>query len=409
MDLAELKLLYPIGSIVKVLKEYEGYDKFNGEYGKVIAYEPRYKSLLIKFDKIYYEFNEDDGIQHDGYGGQDPSRMSRYFGPDDVEHASEENKADYFQKIQKKKELNLKMKDIDPYGEEDWLEEKLITKFSKFSQVDEKMSINPDVKKISDMMLSNMRENPDKKHIILNDIIISNDYKIKEISMNIDDDIPHVAYFNKPEAEKTKDGFILNIKIKDSIPERLIRSTIYHEIQHAVDWVIKYEKEVKQPKLDYHKLNMTGTFKGLERMIYMSHDSEMKSRLHDIYTSFKYYLEQNNITNPTNDDARNFIRKVTTEGKVYWVCWKYMIKYNIMDEVRQTQHLKEITKIVNDIYETNYDIENQSDKNEVMIKLKDVQKRIRSQGEKYKKRAYKVLSLVLDEYNNEKNKKYENL
>jgi len=38
------------------------------------------------------------------------------------------------EKERKREELRLKMSDVDPYGEEEWMEEKLITKFKVFEK-----------------------------------------------------------------------------------------------------------------------------------------------------------------------------------------------------------------------------------------------------------------------------------
>lgn len=120
--------LFPIGTKVIITDEPD-YDKFVGEIGVVIGYHT-IGSVLVKFDRIYYNDRYDDeGTQHDGYKNQDPTHHSRFFGIDDVKPVNKKDVEKFRNEMElrrkKKEELKQKMIDIDPYGEEDWENENM--------------------------------------------------------------------------------------------------------------------------------------------------------------------------------------------------------------------------------------------------------------------------------------------
>ena len=277
----------------------------------------------------------------------------------------------------------------------------MITTFQLF----EKMSISSDVIIISDNVLYQMEKNPDHNRFVFGDVKILSKFNIKQFIFEKTDEISSIGAFYKSESVKEPEGWVVTIRIKKNLPpsqdpKRLLTSLIYHEVQHMVDYVIKQEKNVKSPKIDYHNLEFINDYKDLHRMLYMCHDSEMKSRLHEIYVSFKYYLNQNGILHPTSEDVKGFISKSDSEKKVFWVCYKYMMKYDIMDKIHSNEDIKKAIEYINSMIEKKISVE-PFNKEYLVKKLMGYQKYIRETGLKYRDKAHKVLFSVLDEYNKE--------
>lgn len=281
----------------------------------------------------------------------------------------------------------------------------MITKFKIF----EKISISDDVKYISEMLLKDISEKPNQLIFIYEDIEVLKKFKIKKIEFERTDDenvLSSVGAFYTGLSTKNPDGsFNLLIKIKKTLPpsqdqKRLLYSLIYHEVQHMVDYVIKKSKNVKDPAINSRNLEYNNKYSNFKRMIYMAYDTEMKSRLHEVYVSFKYYLEKNNIKNPDNNDIRKFVKEVDEGRKVFWVCQKYMIEYDIFKDtpLNDDFDLKKLAEYINTVIENKIKLE-PFDKDYVKNRLIKIQNFIRKQGLIYKKKAYKILQSIVNEYN----------
>lgn len=100
---------------------------FNGETGTILTfYDGLRYEILIKFDEKYYN------NFHHGDNFEDPEGKSYYVDYNMAHHLDPEE----FEKMKKKREeLRNKMIDIDPYGEEDWLEESKLFESSKMEDV----------------------------------------------------------------------------------------------------------------------------------------------------------------------------------------------------------------------------------------------------------------------------------
>jgi hypothetical protein len=312
---------------------------------------------------------------------------------------------------------------------------------TKKDSVFEKMSINEDVLKISKMVVKKFFENPEQK-IELNNIILSNNYKISSLTIEKYDEVESIfkkslAFFDSYHSKKTDDGYILKIKVKDSLTEEeknRMESILYHEIQHGIDFLIKKEKNSKEnPKYNYKNLSWMFMGDGLKKepmpketrerfghiqeILYAAYDSEIKSRLHEIYVNFKKYLSDNDIKHPSNGDVNNFIKiMIETKNKI-WIYYEKLINYDIMKDVKNdmatAQTLlefltnsatdEEIKTVLKRPYKRDDSCQKPKRKtmsnHEIKAKLKEVEKYIKKQGMKYRNKAHKILFLVVNELN----------
>jgi hypothetical protein len=104
---------FKIGDIVIVKNNYH-ISELVLKIGKIIFFKYSNNTILIKFDKHY------PNITHSAFG-RDPSHSSRYLSPDNIELY---DKKKIKLRIIEKEKMKIKMMEIDPFGEENWINEK---------------------------------------------------------------------------------------------------------------------------------------------------------------------------------------------------------------------------------------------------------------------------------------------
>lgn len=278
----------------------------------------------------------------------------------------------------------------------------------------EKMSINNGVKIISNKIIDTISKNPNKKIIITK---IPSKYNIRMISLTPLESSKYNGSFLKGKTTINEDGsYNLHIVIDKNLPPGKLHNVIYHEVQHAIDYVIKHSKGVMEPNINYNKLMTASSSNGypnLKKMLYYSYDTEIKSKLHEVYINFKNYLDSENIETPTSNDVKKWIKNINNEQ--FWASHKYMINYNIMDDIMNSYNNSNNVMYIHRKISKNNLIDaaeyvNRSLKNKIILdpfdrvyvknRLKKIESFIHKQGEKLRTKSFKILQMIIDEYNN---------
>lgn len=122
---------FKIGDKV-IVKDNYCFKEFVNKVGEIV-FEENY-SLLVKFETRFSDH------QHNGNSNEyvDYEHKSRWFYPDEIELY---DPVEIEKRLKEIEELRLKYKDIDPYGEEDWLEEAFDGEKKKKKRVSEDIQI----------------------------------------------------------------------------------------------------------------------------------------------------------------------------------------------------------------------------------------------------------------------------
>jgi len=186
----------------------------------------------------------------------------------------------------------------------------------------EKLGINDDVIKLSEIVYSNIQNgitefNLPKNKLGINKIIIEYDNNIDAMGKNISD--------------STKDTIVLNINPNLKINKGMI----YHEMNHVLQFV-RIGKEKSKKKLDplmSMELTMFNTdfqikiLKDFIRFNYYLQKDEIDSYVYNSYYELKKYISINKIDNENIDKTFSIIIKLTMGYKIL----NYLKDYNVDD------------------------------------------------------------------------------
>ena len=213
----------------------------------------------------------------------------------------------------------------------------IILKYDEFLK--ETLSVNDDVKVLSEIIFNSLKDKPIGKYKIYDNI--PEIFNASEIVINIisknDKNKKYHGSINVTKSKLKNDKWIIYL----DFVEKSDISLYYHELNHALQLIKNGKhntiKDINNKDGLYAAVSVADNLRFKDmllvfcEMMYLSSNSEIDSKVSETYASIKDFLSQQSITN------HNFINCIKhTEG---WKISLELMNFKISDDINNTQLL----------------------------------------------------------------------